>query len=104
MTSPLEASIGGDPARGGEAGSARETPHSTDPPEDLGSQDGTDAEQVRESAVRVLDRRSDLLVDACHRSVKPSYLPDQVHREDPASSHRTGRSPDVAQQCGGSIR
>ena len=41
----------GDPALGGEAGGRREAPHLTDPPEDLGRQDGTDAEQVREATV-----------------------------------------------------
>ena len=64
----------GNPTVRGEAGSRRETPRITDPPEDLGRQDATDAEQVRESTLCVLDRRGDLLVDARHGGVEPSHL------------------------------
>ena len=49
----------GDPALGGEAGSRREGPHSTDPPEDLGRQDGTAAEAVFPTAHRRCGHRAD---------------------------------------------
>src|SRR5919205_3263506 len=86
----------GDPAIGGEAGSRRETPYVADPTEDLGRQDGTDAEQAGEAAVGVLDRRGDALIDARHGRVEPAYLADEVHRQEATRPRRTGRGPEVA--------
>ena len=94
----------GDSALRGEAGSRRETPHITDPPEDLGRQNGTDTEQVRESSVGLVDGRGNLFVNARHHGVEPTYVVEQVHREQPTSSGWTGRNPDMAQQRSGSVR
>ena len=93
---------GCDPAVGGEAGGGGEPPYIPDPPEDLGRQDGTDAEVAREATSGVLHGCGDLLVDADDGGVKATHLADQVHGEQSASPRGTDRGADVAEQGGGS--